>query len=550
MPISLIVRGPGGDEKRLDFDRSKVTIGADALCDITVADPGVDREQAILVERQGVVELFDIGESGGVLVNGRPAGHAALKSGDEIWIGGTVLRLAAEAAAGVAFTERVSTVREELPVAAPAPAPAPVVVPLPGVKPPAEDQRFALLNQVRRLINSIGSGENIFESVLDTLFASVPVRRGFIGIIDGQGELAVRAFRSREAGAAANEKIEVSRTLVGKVLSTGKAVLTSDAEADADFSAARSIHRLRIKAAICVPLVAEERVLGVLYGDNRERPGSLVKDHLAILNALASVAAVAVEKIRLLREAEAKRKIEQALAIARSIQRHFLPLTPPEVPGLEVWGRSDSCDETGGDYFDYFPLDGGKLAVTIADVTGHGIGPALLMATARAALRVLVPAEPSLERLVYRLNNLVREDVRDGRFITLFMAMLDPKGGSFAHVGAGHTPPVWYRARDKTTHLISSAGPPLGILPGLQFRAGTTLPIARGDVLLFSTDGILEAGVETGDPFGYGRLRSVLSEHVGGSAKAIVEAVCAAADAHVKHEALPDDATLVAVKIL
>ena len=548
MPISLIVRGPGGEEKRLDFDRAKVMIGTDALCDITVVDPAVDREQAILIEREGVVELFDIGERGGVLVNGRPAGHAKIQTGDEIWIGTTVLRLAAAAAEGVSFTERVSTVREELPGAAPSPvAVAPVLV---GARPPAEDQRFALLNQVRRLINSIGSGENIFESVLDTLFAAVPVRRGFIGIVDGSGELGVRAFRSREAGAAATEKIEVSRTLVGKVLTTGKAVLTSDAESDADFSAARSIHRLRIKAAICVPLVAEERVLGVLYGDNRERPGSLVKDHLSILNALASVAAVAVEKIRLLREAEAKRKIEQALAIARSIQRHFLPLTPPEVPGLEVWGRSDSCDETGGDYFDYFPLDGGRLAVAIADVTGHGIGPALLMATARAAMRVLVPAEPSLERLLFRLNNLVREDVRDGRFITLFMAMFDPKAGTFAHVGAGHTPPVWYRARDKSTHLVASGGPPLGILPGLQFRAGTTLPIARGDVLLFSTDGILEAGVETGDPFGYGRLRAVLTEHVGASAKAIVEAVCNAADRHVKRQALPDDATLVAVKVL
>lgn len=540
MAISLSIRGPDGQQRRSDFDRSKVTIGSNALCDLTIADPGVDAEQAVLVERKGVVELFDIGEAGGVLVNGTPVGHAVVRPGDEIWVGRTVLSLATEGE-GVSFTEGTTTVRAEVPAEKPA-----VAAPAPAE---AEEQRFALLNQVRQLINSIGTSENIFESILDTLFSSVPVRRGFIGILDERRELQVRAHRSRERGSQA-EKITVSRTLLGKVLETGNAVLTSDAEADPNWSAARSIHSLRIKAAICVPLVAGDKVIGLLYGDNRERPGSLNREHLEILRALASVAAVAVEKFRLLGESDAKRKIEQALAIARSIQRNFLPATPPAVPRLELWGRSDSCDETGGDYYDFLPLPDGRLGVAIADVTGHGVGPALLMATVRAALRALVPVEPSLENLTGRLNDLIREDIRDGRFITLFMGTLDPNDGTFRHVGAGHTPPVWYRARDRTTHLVPSRGPPLGILSGLEFRAGAELELAAGDVLLFTTDGIIEAGVERGEEFGMDRLRALVSERAQGGARELVEAVCDAVDRHVGHRPLRDDATLVAVKIL
>ena len=422
---------------------------------------------------------------------------------------------------------------------------------VPLVRAPAArpDARFALLNEVQKLISSIGTEGNIFEMILDTLFNAVPVRRGFIALTGEDHELQVKAHRSREKGSAANERIEVSRTLVGKVLETGNSVLTSDAEADADFSAARSIHRLRIKAAICVPLVVENEVIGLLYGDNREQPGTLTKDHLSILNALASVAAVAVEKFRLMAEYDAKLKIEQALAIARSIQLNFLPRHPPELEGLEVWGRSDSCAETGGDYYDFFPMQDGSLRVVIADVTGHGVGPALLMATVRAALRVLIHAEPSPEKLMNRLNNLIRADVRDGRFITLFLGAIDPKERAFLPLGAGHTPPIWCRAKDKSTHLVTSSGPPLGILPDIEFTCGTKLPLAPGDVLLFTTDGIIEADTPEGEQFGLKRLRALVAEHSDGTAHEIGEAVGKAVDDFVCGRPLRDDATLITVKV-
>ncbi len=544
MPISLAIKGADGIEKRLDFDRAKVTIGSNPLCDVALSDAGVDPEQCVLVAREGKMELFDIGESGGVLVNGRPVGHADVGPGDEIWVGKTVLRLIAQDGKGVSFTEGASTVREEMPVVPAVPERAL------GAPAPPRDERFALLDQVEKLISSIGSGEGIFESILDTLFASVPVRRGFLALRGTDGELGVKAHRSREKGSAANEPIEVSRTLLRRVLESGKSVLTSDAEADENFSAIRSIHRLRIKAAICVPLLVRGRVTGVVYGDNREQPGSLKKDHLSILGALASIAAVAVEKMRLLAEYNQKLRIEQALSIARSIQRNFLPTKPATADRLDIYGHSVSCDETGGDYYDYFEMPDGSLGLVIADVTGHGVGPALLMATARSALRVLVKAEPSLEQLLFRLNNLLREDVHDGRFITLFLGSLDAGRGVFRNVGAGHTPPVLYRVRDGSTHLVFGKGPPLGIVAGAKFTAGTDLPVSKGDLILLTTDGIIEAMDKSGDQFGFARLRAAVARLAKGTAREVVEGVMGEVGAFAGDTGLRDDATLVAVKIL
>jgi len=538
--ISLAIRSPDGQVHRAEFDSPKVTIGADPLCDIPLDDPEAEAEQALLVARGEDIELFDIGQKGGVLLNGAPVRHATLKPGDEIWVGGTVLSLAGKDEDAVRISEGMSTVQAELK------APSQPAI---GVEAPAPEQRFALLDEVRRLINSIGSDEDIFEAILDTLFSSVAVRRGFIAITKKSGELDVKSHRSREQAAVGGGPIEVSRTLVGKVLESGNAVLTSDAEADPDFSAAQSIHRLRIKAAICVPLTLEGKVIGLIYGDNRERPGALKKEHLPVLSALASVAAVAVEKFRLLGEYNAKLKLEQALSIARAIQRNFIPTEAPDTGWLDVWGRSDSCDETGGDYYDFFQMGDHGFGVVIADVTGHGVGPALLMATVRASLRALVRHEPSLEKLVFRLNNLIREDVNDGRFITLFLGHFDSSERRFRHVGAGHTPPIWFRVRDGSTHEILSKGPPLGIVHDMEFQEGTNLPLDSGDVLLFTTDGIMEAANADGEQFGMPRLREVLAEKAGAEAREIVEAVIQAVDTFTGNQALRDDATLVVVKV-
>jgi len=534
----LTLRSSGGDPRTLRFDQKTVVVGADDLCDVVIAEDGVDERQAVLIPRESHVDMFDVGVAGGVLVNGQRVTHAELQPADELWIGSTVLHATVGDEEGVvAITEMPSTVRAEEAASDAGEVP----------EPWAADNRFALLDRVRRLINSIGKDEDIFESILDVLFDSVPVRRGFLALLGDDGQLRIRAHRNREKGGNPDEKISVSRTLLNKVIETGKAVLTSDAEADPELAMARSIHQLRIRAATAVPLKTDGRVIGIAYGDNREKPGALTREHLSILNALASVASVAVEKMRLLQQIEAKQKIEQALRIARGIQRAFLPDAAPEVDGYELAGYSESCDETGGDYYDYFVDESGAFSFVVADVTGHGVGSALLMATVRAALRALIRTEERLDSLFFQLNNTIAADLRDGRFVTCFMVRVGPEG-EIRHVGAGHTPPVVYRADGGETEIVTTGAPPLGIFRGMDFPEGEPLVLAPGDVMITLTDGLVEAARADGEMFGLDRLRTVLAEASGHSAPEIVEQVKEAVESWVGGEKLRDDATLVVLK--
>ncbi|MEM8882874.1 MAG: SpoIIE family protein phosphatase [Planctomycetota bacterium] len=538
MGLVLTLGAAGGESKTLRFDQDTVTIGSDHLCDVIVEDEGVADRQAVLIPREAHVDLFDIGISGGVLVNGRRLTHAELQPSDELWIGGTVFHVALSSQEEqiVSITEMPSTVRAEEGSKDDSAVP----------EPWAADNRFALLDRVRQLMNSIGTDADIFESILDVLFDVVPVRRGFIALRGDDGALQIRSHRNRERGGGADEKIAVSRTLLNKVVDTGKAVLTSDAEADPELAMSRSIHQLRIRAATAVPLKADGRVIGIAYGDNREKPGALTKEHLSILNALASVAAVAVDKMRLLEEYKAKQQIEQALNIARNIQRHFLPAEPPSSAGLDVAGASEMCDETGGAYDDAFEPADGRLSVVIADVTGHGVGSALLMATTRAALRALIQTESAPGKLFGQLNNMISDDLRDGRFVTCFMATID--NGAVRHVGAGHTPMIVYRKATGQTEMIGSKGPPLGIFRGTNFVEGEPLQLDPGDVAALLTDGLVEAAPADGEMYGMERFCDAVAEASGGTAEEVIDHLRRSVGDWVRGEKLRDDATLVVIK--
>ncbi|MEE8106994.1 MAG: SpoIIE family protein phosphatase [Planctomycetota bacterium] len=541
MPLSLCIRNEAGQERRLDFEKNRLTVGSAPHCDITITDDGVDDEQTVLVARGDRVEFFDIGVTRGLRLNGDLVGHGVMEAADELRIGATVITLATDTT-GVSIVQgRESNVTASVGASGTA-----TIGRAPSGRASPEEQYGLLLKQVGELLQAVAQEADVFESILDRVFQSAQVRRGFIALLDDEGRIQVKAHRNEEF--AKTREIEVSSTLLGMVMRSGEAVLTTDAETDPELSASMSIQRLQIRSAICVPLAVRGKVIGVLYGDNRERPGSLTRDDLTFLNALGNVAAVAVEQYRLIGERDAKRKIEQSLSIARSIQRNFLPSQPPVRAGLDLHGVSESCDETGGDYYDFLELPDGRMAVVVADVTGHGIGPALLMASMRAALRALIGTGLAHEDLLPRMNRLLCDDIRDGRFVTLSMAICDADAGRVLHIGAGHPPILHYRAATKKTHALRSFGPPLGVFPDVEFPADDPVDFESGDVLLMTTDGIAESPDKSGEQFGEERVEALLEANAGKSAQEIVEAVVTACNEWVDGEPMRDDATLVAIK--
>ncbi len=244
-------------------------------------------------------------------------------------------------------------------------------------------------------------------------------------------------------------------------------------------------------------------------------------------------------------------RLQRSLELAQEVQRNLLPAAPPAIPGLDVAGASRSCDETGGDYFDYRTVirDGEFcLDTAVGDVTGHGVPSALLMATARALLLATEESETPCER-VRRANRLLCRDVGDsGRFMTLCAMEVRPGAGLARYVRAGHDPAMLYDPGADAFAEWPGRGLPLGIDPDYPYEE-SAMPFDRpGLVLLLGTDGIWETRDPAETMYGKERFKEVVRRTAREPAAAIVAAVLADLDAFRCGRRQEDDVTLVVVK--
>ena len=252
-----------------------------------------------------------------------------------------------------------------------------------------------------------------------------------------------------------------------------------------------------------------------------------------------------------LRERE---RMKHSLALAMEIQQHLLPQGPPHLDGFDIAGQIDYCDETGGDYYDFIDLAAlgeRKLGIAVGDVTGHGIGAALLMASARAVLRSHAARHGSdLGELFGALNTHLVRDTGEAFFMTLFYGVLDAATRSLSWTSGGHDPPLWLHHGDARIEELPNTGVPLGILEDATYSQGGPVTLQPGDVIAIGTDGIWEAHNPAGEMFGKDRLRKVLAASAGGTAADIYAAVVDAVEHFRGTAPQDDDVTLVAIKTL
>lgn len=254
-------------------------------------------------------------------------------------------------------------------------------------------------------------------------------------------------------------------------------------------------------------------------------------------------------------EAETRRemaRIEQDLSIARSIQQALVPRAAPVIPGFEIAGWNRPADQTGGDYYDWQSAPDGKWFVTLADVSGHGIGPAMVTAACRAYMRAMTSYHGELGALASRINQLLSADLPDGRFITMVSVQIDPARGSLSLLSAGHGPIVHYARVTGTVNDIAAQDPPLAVLPDASFGPAQHIEMKPGDVLALVTDGFVEwarhdrAGQR--EEFGLARLRESLVRHANLSPTAMIEAITAEVAAFAGAERQQDDLTMVIIR--
>jgi serine phosphatase RsbU (regulator of sigma subunit) len=214
-----------------------------------------------------------------------------------------------------------------------------------------------------------------------------------------------------------------------------------------------------------------------------------------------------------LREAEVQRQIERLehdMQVARSIQQSLLPSTAPQIEGFEIAGWNQPADQTGGDYFDWQLLPNGKVVVALGDVTGHGIGSALLAAVCRAYARANFTVQDELLTTMKRINAALADDMTSGRFVTFVAAVCEPGNSRVQLLSAGHGPLFTYWSKEDRFDTMSGQALPLGISSRLISEPPLDLELEPGDLLVLATDGFFEWANAQKEQFGAERLEKVI----------------------------------------
>jgi sigma-B regulation protein RsbU (phosphoserine phosphatase) len=270
---------------------------------------------------------------------------------------------------------------------------------------------------------------------------------------------------------------------------------------------------------------------------SRDEFGALAAAFNRMASDLERHQALVVEQERLRRELE----------LSRLIQTEMLPRAPLRLGAAEIKGVSIPAREVGGDFFNYFALPDGRLALLVGDVSGKGVSAALLMANVQATLRARLPLETELARLADGLDREIDANTPRGVYLTLFLGILDVERGLLTYVNAGHNPQFVLKAAGGISPL-SSTGLPIALLPGKGY-ADSSIEIAPGDLLFFYTDGLVETENDRGDMFGADRLQALLSAEHQHGIDALLERVETAVRTFRGPAEPFDDATMMALRI-
>lgn len=350
----------------------------------------------------------------------------------------------------------------------------------------------------------------------------------------------VRVLRTPD-GAAADPRFSTS--VVRRCLERLEAVLGNDLPAE--FPDSESLSGLELQSLMCSPLwTPEGQALGVIQLDTRADARKFTPDDLRLFFGVASQASIALGTARLHRRTLALQRRARDLEVAQQVQLALLPRSLPTLPGYSFSAHYAAAEEVGGDYYDFVPLPGGRLAVLLGDVSGHGVAAGLLMARFGAEARACLEALPDPAAAVARMNDLVLRAGVEGRFVTLAAAVLDPAAHAVTVVNAGHPPPLVRRADGTVEEATGegASGLPLGVAED-QTYGTCEVRLGPGDAVLLYSDGVPEALDAGENQFGDDALRAAFAA-AGRTPAAGVEALAAAVRKHGVGCEPNDDITL------
>jgi len=289
---------------------------------------------------------------------------------------------------------------------------------------------------------------------------------------------------------------------------------------------------------------------GVFALVNRIGREPFTEEDLGALGATAEQASATIQIVQMYDALAEKRRIEQELLIAQEFQKFLLPKECPRIAGIEIAASSLPAHEVGGDFYDFFWLDGERLGIVIADVAGKGVRGALVMTMMRSVMRAESPHGPSPCAVLERVNERILADTRERIFITMIFAILDLSRRTLTFARAGHEPLVAFSRTDGAVRLLAPDGIALGLVDSRLFSLirDIEVPLNDGDIVVLYTDGMIEAMDERGREYGQERLLDMLRTHSEASAEDLVHTFVTDVRRFTRGQRQSDDVTLVVLK--
>ena len=388
--------------------------------------------------------------------------------------------------------------------------------------------------------------DQILIDIVDRSLEISNADRGMLLLGDDPDNLEVRTGRSR-GGADLGLDVDYSRSVVKRSIEDRRAGQYRVQSSQEALELGQSVFDLKLRTVLIAPLEVQGRLVGVIYVDSKAARGEFSSRDLALFDALSAQLGIAVENARLHVDSLEKARLEKDVEIARQIQMHLLPKLPTDFPGLDLALSFEAVSQASGDSYDFLPLGDGRLAVSVGDVTGHGVGAALLAHAAQAAMRSYLEMVSDLGEVVFRLNNRLVEAVEPGVFISLLLFVVDTKNRTMSYVNAGH-PPLFLVQNGQLVEF-EKTGMVLGVVEGQSYEVRGPIALGDGDLIFVRTDGVEETMNSVRDMYGVDRLKDYLVANREQSAQALLRGLQTDLDTHAQGEEAEDDVTMIAIKI-
>ncbi|HJX65417.1 MAG TPA: SpoIIE family protein phosphatase [Polyangia bacterium] len=481
------VRGSTSRRMRLHV---RTTVGRAEDNDLCLPDALLSRHHAEFLQHDGACYVVDLDSSNGTYVNDIGVrGEQVLHEGDTITVGETSLMFHEKALLSDAGEQPSDgTVRSEvIPETTRSTKKAIDVTDL-----ISEDRVLGVLCRATNALVVHRPLPDLFNQILDAILDSIPAQRAAIMLLEGQPPVpTLKATRTRFGSPITT----VSQDIARRALNDRVAFVLRDVLDDPEIRDRASLSADSIRSVMCAPLWSNlnpgdhGHLLGLVYLDSQSDVPPLTYRDLQVLTVLANVTATKIESARLLEENLQKRRLEEDLRLAAEIQSDLLPRNSPEIPGYDVDGTTEPCRMVGGDYFD-FEYDGEVLHLALADVSGKGIGAAMLMVALRATVRAHW-RDGSLPEATSRINRTFHMTVPSDKYATFFVARLELRTGCLTYVNAGQNKPLLIQP-DGQWQSLEVGGTVVGAFAETSYQQGTAV-LEPGARLLVFSDGISES---------------------------------------------------------